>query len=166
MLFPQARATEAQGVHSGYTYTQRVCREYGQQPRWYNVRGEMAGSDWRSNGGWAIVLERGSGTTTTVTFTQGNNPERTISQYNNVPYLNGGLLIENSGGPWDGYQGVIALGAQWDLAGIDANRDGQITAADQVYGSGINRIYLLFYSVDTTVSGGSYIRWANMTWCR
>ena len=55
MLFSPTTA-EAQGSHSGYTYTQRVCQEYGQQPRRYNVRDEIAGSDWRSHGGWAIVL--------------------------------------------------------------------------------------------------------------
>ena len=52
---------EAQGSHHGYTYTERVCQEYGQQPRRYQVRDPIAGSDWCSDGGWAIVLERGWG---------------------------------------------------------------------------------------------------------
>ena len=44
MALPPHNAA-AQGVHSGYTYTQRVCQEYGQQPRWYQVRDPMPGSD-------------------------------------------------------------------------------------------------------------------------
>ena len=51
MLFPQAQDAAAQGSHSGYTYTERICQELGRQPRHYQVRDEMAGSDWRSNGG-------------------------------------------------------------------------------------------------------------------
>ena len=61
MLFPQVQDAAAQGSHSGYTYTQRTCQELGQQPRQYQVRDPIPGSDWRSNGGWAIVLEMGSG---------------------------------------------------------------------------------------------------------
>ena len=55
MAFPYGGA-EAQGSHQGYTYTQRVCQELGQQARRYNVRDPIPGSDWRSDGGWAIVL--------------------------------------------------------------------------------------------------------------
>ena len=55
MAFPYGGA-EAQGSHQGYAYTERVCQEYGQQPRRYYVRDAIPGSDWRSDGGWAIVL--------------------------------------------------------------------------------------------------------------
>ena len=44
MAFASNKA-EAQGSQGGYTYTQRVCQEYGQQPRHYQVRDEMEGSD-------------------------------------------------------------------------------------------------------------------------
>ena len=52
----------AQGSRQGYTYAERVCQELGQQPGRYNVRDEMGGSDWRSGGGWAIVLTASSAT--------------------------------------------------------------------------------------------------------
>ncbi len=51
----------AQGAQGGYTYTARVCQEYGQQPRWYNVRdGQAAYNGGNSDSGWLIVLERGA----------------------------------------------------------------------------------------------------------
>ena len=60
MIFPVAEA-EAQ-AYGGYTYTQRVCQEYGQQPRYYNVRdGQAAYNGGNSDSGWLIVLQRGGG---------------------------------------------------------------------------------------------------------
>ena len=56
MALPNAPAT----AYDGYTYSERICQEYGQQPRRYQVRDPIAGSDWRNDGGWAIILERGS----------------------------------------------------------------------------------------------------------
>ena len=56
MALPNAPAA----AYDGYTYTERICQEYGQQPRRYQVRDPIPGSDWRNDGGWAIVLERGS----------------------------------------------------------------------------------------------------------
>ena len=35
MAFPGAPAAEAQSSQGGYTYTQRVCQEWGQHPRPY-----------------------------------------------------------------------------------------------------------------------------------
>ena len=57
---------KAQGNLGGYTYTQRVCQEYGKPPRWYQVRDEMASSDWRTDGGWAIILEETRSVTATI----------------------------------------------------------------------------------------------------
>ena len=165
MAFPGADAA-AQSAQGGYTYTQRVCQEYGQQPRYYGVRdGQAAYNGGNSDSGWLIVLERGTSLARTVTFTQGSNPERTSAGFNTA-YNPGALVVDNSGGVWDGYQGVIALGSTFQLVGIDANRDGAITAADEVFGTGQNRVYVLFYAISETLAGGSYIRWAHMMWCR
>ena len=170
MAFPGAPDAEAQGSHGGYTYTQRICQEYGQQPRWYGVREAMTGSDWRSDGGWAIVLERGSGISTTITFSQGSNPERSMEQFNNVPYTAGAPLVDNSGGVWHGHQGLNVHGSNlYDgrLLVLDADKNGILTAADAVYGAANDKLYLLFYARGPEVAyGGSYIRWANMAWCR
>ena len=168
MAFPGAPDAEAQGSHGGYTYTQRICQEYGQQPRHYQVRVPIPGSDWRSDGGWAIVLERGSGVRSTTAFTSGSNPERTMTQFNNV-YTAGRAIVDNSGGTWDGHQGLNVHGSNlYDgrLLVLDADKNGILTAADAVYGSANNRLYLLFYATETVLYGGSYIRWVNMQWCR
>ena len=55
LAFPGAQDAAA---YDGYTYTERLCQEYGQQPRRYQVRDPIPGSDWRNDGGWAIVLIR------------------------------------------------------------------------------------------------------------
>ena len=59
LAFPGGDAA-AQG-YGGYTYTSRVCQEYGQQPRFYNVRdGQAAYNGGNSDSGWLIVLQRGT----------------------------------------------------------------------------------------------------------
>ena len=55
MAFPGAKDAAA---YDGYTYTTLLCQEYGQQPKRYQVRDPIPGSDWRNDGGWAIVLIR------------------------------------------------------------------------------------------------------------
>ena len=55
LAFPGAKDAAA---YDGYTYTERICQEYGQQPKRYQVRDPIPGSDWRNDGGWAIVLIR------------------------------------------------------------------------------------------------------------
>ena len=173
MLFPQAQAAEAQGIHSGYAYTERVCQEYGQQPRHYQVRDEMDGSDWRSNGGWAIVLEGSARVVDTriVTFSD----VFTIPSWrygNNLWGLTlGRVITDNSGSAFDGIIALVQLntnGSESDVVWIDENRDGRISSADKVRGPQNNQYEkLLFTEVGSTaVVGGRYIRWANMLWCR
>ena len=55
LAFPGAKDAAA---YDGYTYTTLLCQEYGQQPKRYQVRDPIPGSDWRNDGGWAIVLIR------------------------------------------------------------------------------------------------------------
>ena len=55
LAFPGAKDAAA---YDGYTYTERLCQEYGQQPKRYQVRDPIPGSDWRNDGGWAIILVR------------------------------------------------------------------------------------------------------------
>ena len=126
----------AQGVHQGYTYTQRVCQEYGKQPRWYQVRDEMAGSDWRTDGGWAIILEGTRPVTATIygassysyfwlwrieTFT----PVRRYKTYYTDPDTGqSGFVIYYGNGA---YYGNGNRNTGWLV--IDQNKDYQITQA-------------------------------------
>ena len=162
---------EAQGSHGGYTYTQRVCQEYGQQPRRYYVRDEMAGSDWRSDGGWAIVLERGITTTVTITFgaptfTGGAVPTIELATPRRVQET----ITDNSGGAYDGvtaFQTWFSNGAQGALV-VDQNNDGQLTISDdRTAGPSSNQWQTHnSYSRAARTTGGSYIRWADMRYCR
>ena len=168
MAFLGAKA-EAQGVrsHSGYTYTERVCQEYGSQPRWYQVRDEMAGSDWRSDGGWAIVL-----VTSSVTGTRFHS----LISYDNdrplIEHIGNGVAkrrIVAYGTGEVGFVRLDALGVVYDpfQLVIDPNDDGEIDDADQIRNPGDNNLYWeVRYLGDTVNYGATYIRWANMQWCR
>ena len=180
-LFPQAQTAAAQGVHSGYTYTQRVCQELGQQPRHYQVRDEMAGSDWRSDGGWAIVLIRGAvfrpaHYTFGAAQGQGGAASRQIALNTANTFLTGnairayGLRTRDVITDNYGNRGFV-MNFGRDVM-IDRNRDGQITTADMAIGLP-NHPYNLWgferrqYTLIPAVSYGTqYIRWANMLWCR
>ena len=157
----------AQGGHNGYAYTQRVCQEYGQQPRWYNVRDPIPGSDWRSNGGWAIILVSSTATGTFFgppqlivsgtpiiesTATVLLSPRRIVS----VTGLSGFVTVNGANGPTAAYSNLLV---------IDRNNDGQIDiAGDRTAGPSNNRFD--FRTFGPRVYGATYIRWANMQWCR
>ena len=154
---------EAQGSHGGYTYSQRICQEYGRQPRWYQVRDEIAGSDWRSNGGWAIILVGGSGTRilfNAPVFYSGSLPapvelvsppreKRQVTDSNGIT----GFITYNGDGT-----------TNTELV-IDRNNDGDINADGDRTGGPTNDRWE-FRSYTTERYGATYIRWANMQWCR
>ena len=176
MLLPQAPAAEAQGSHNGYTYTQRVCQEIGQQPRHYQVRDPIPGSDWRNDGGWAIVLMYGTNTAppeysiTDVRRSGGAGSaagafslieaRRTSATNNNeLPKWH---LIKATNGVWGFVVG-------WNyIVVIDRNQDGQATIADTFYEDGFWRYGRGNWRLDRAAYdyGASYVRWANMQWCR
>ena len=173
MLFPQAPAAEAQGIHGGYAYTERICQEYGQQPRHYQVRDEMAGSDWRSGGGWAIVLEGSARVVDTRIFTFNAGFAQPSWRYTNSAggLVTGRVLTDNSESAFVGWSGLVQMnvnGSETDIVWIDHDGDGAITDADKVRGPSNNQYEILLFTEvgSTAVVGGRYIRWANMQWCR
>ena len=166
LALPGAKAA-AQGGHNGYTYTQRVCQEYGQQPRHYNVRDEMDGSDWRSAGGWAIVLVSSVNTGTR------------LNGY--VSYLPTRPLIENTANGvakrkitefGTGVVGFVSLTIHGvplnpERVVIDQNNDGEIDNADLIRHPVNNNLYWAVRQIAPRIHyGATYIRWANMAWCR
>ena len=172
MAFPGAKDAAAQSIRSGYAYTQRVCQEYGQQPRWYQVRDPIPGSDWRSGGGWAIVLERGGyGQSETITFSNpyggGSGAPGVIATWNSIGSITAddgtiGFKDPSSNFP------PVRVGNRVTTRGqvaIDRTGDGQLTAADATYNG--NKLEIREWTrTTTTIIGGAYIRWANMRWCR
>ena len=166
---------EAQGIHQGYTYTERVCQELGQQPGRYNVRNEMEGSDWRSGGGWAIVLTSSaatrylSGPQFSVSGPYLNNPPLLtvpglgITEKTLVIDINSGLhgfRVRRWNGQFESTQVVI-----------DQDQDGEITPADRIPNiyAPQNLVYELRYFNIVSYPeayGARYVRWANMLWCR
>ena len=166
----------------------------------------MPGSDWRNDGGWAIVMDRGSGVQTITTFIRGDNPERTMSQYNLYQYTGRAAHIDNSAGTrskqqigsrpvsqqfgnpythrpdwiwfdayqqgrWDGYQGLRLHANNGNphpshLVVIDVNKDGNIDAQDAIFGDSNDKLYLLWFTTTEQPYGSSYIRWADLQWCR
>ena len=183
MALPHAPAT----AYDGYTYTERICQEYGQQPRYYQVRDPIPGSDWRNDGGWAIILERGSNVSPPVysfgALTSGNGIGQGPYAWEALAFSN----TQNSGinqqfNRWNNALGGIPSGtyitaqdgrAGWvignnDLLIIDRVKDGAITLAD-IFLSGPNYYWERSrYSIVSAGSnyGGQYIRWANLQWCR
>ncbi len=154
MIFPGADA-EAQ-AYGGYTYTSRVCQEYGQQPRWYNVRdGQAAYNGGNSDSGWLIVLERGAGTITYRSDPAGDYAGRDgrfalISD--NLHYFSGGVFTPVSGPP-NSANRFVRIGESGDYSDF-ANFVSPSSTIDQ------NR----FSKVSS--GGGIYVRWAHMAWCR
>ena len=151
LAFPGSDA-EAQGF-GGYTYSQRVCQEYGQQPRWYNVRdGQAAYNGGNSDSGWLIVLERGSPNFAgwRPGWTRDSSPAGYRIQRRNVPI------------PADDYRPYI----------VDWNQDGSISPGNQPVGdygvdtdnNGVSDAYRTFTPIWS--GGGSYVRWAHIAWCR
>ena len=169
MIFPVAEA-EAQ-AYGGYTYTQRVCQEYGQQPRYYNVRdGQAAYNGGNSDSGWLIVLQRGGGI-----------PARYVAVSEDIALS--GTTLGSGTHIGDGTNFILVEDAQyyrptpyyplnpWTLNSI-------IGRFVKVANNGDDSDYVRGLSDDTPprprnrynyipgVPGGQYIRWAHMAWCR
>ena len=166
MVFSGANA-EAQAGHNGYTYSQRVCQEYGQQPRWYNVRdGQAAYNGGNSDSGWLIVLARGSATA----YTFGDAiffAELTIPFHIELaaPVRREERQVTDSNKGLTGFVTYQSDGAIQAWVIVDRNNDGDITPeGDRTGGSSNNEWEIRGYTTKTY--GGSYIRWANMAWCR
>ena len=156
ILLPEVRDAAAHSVHHGYTYTERICQEYGQQPRWYQVRDPIAGSDWRNDGGWTIVLERGGGTLDTYELAPG------AGDY----YIWQGNYIQITGNRWILVASTVFRldpgGAYVRLDGRAGWEDGDPTPnLDFGLLSALTRYHLI-----PGAASGQYIRWANMQWCR
>ena len=155
MIFPTADAA-AQGAQGGYTYSQRVCQEYGQQPRWYNVRdGQAAYNGGNSDRGWLIVLERGSSTA-----------YRFVSDANGI-YAGYGDNIRRYH-RWvyyapDGVGGYTqsVIGGYVRLVKVSPGDEWEYVEIVSAVGVALNRYSRVGYPV-----GGQYVRWAHMMWCR
>ena len=182
MLFPVVQDAAAQSSRNGYTYTQRVCQELGQQPRHYQVRDEMDGSDWRSDGGWAIVLIRGTHFFAGGYEFYGHTVPGGAQWGARGTYVDQ-LKSTDLTGPHQGTpdpanpvgsrivarDGTAAFVTDWarDVY-IDRDNDGQFTVDDLEYEElGLYGPVRASYRTAPTVSyGTTYIRWANMLWCR
>ena len=166
MALPGAKAA-AQGAHGGYTYTHRVCQEYGQQPRHYNVRDEMDGSDWRSDGGWAIVLVSSVNTGTRLWAYVQYAPTRPL-----IEHSGNGVAKRKVTELGTGVVGFIRLtvsGVPYtpERIVIDQNHDDEIDNADRIRHPVNNNLYWAVQQIRSSVQyGATYIRWANMAWCR
>ena len=165
MAFPGDKAA-AQGSHGGYTYTERVCQEYGQQPRWYQVRDEMAGSDWRSDGGWAIVLERGWGRPAKYVGVSEDIAAPGVTLSFGTHIGDGQRFIRRNTwetwyvpNPWraDNINGRFVK-----VANNGDDSDYVRGLSDDASPRARNRYNL----VHTAVHTGPYIRWADLAWCR
>ena len=162
LAFPNAKAA-AQGSHSGYTYTQRVCQEYGQQPRWYQVRDEIPGSD----GGWAIVLVSSSATryTFATQTSAGGSSLLPFAIELATPIRRAKTQVTDRN---RGLTGFILYHSDGRFAGrvvIDRDNDGDIDVdGDRTFG--VSNNLWEFYTYNSTMYGARYIRWANMQWCR
>ena len=170
MLFAGAPTAEGQGILDGYAYTERVCQELGQQPRHYNVRDEMAGSDWRSDGGWAIVLVRSAVYASGYTFGSVASYATTMPTVEAVALGIGKTPITESNTGRTGFQELDAAGRpyqQWVV--IDRDGNGAIDNADRLQRP-VPPNDLVWekrrWSTWVNNYGAIYIRWANMLWCR
>ena len=164
---------EAQGAQGGYIYTSRVCQEYGQQPRWYNVRdGQAAYNGGNSDSGWLIVLEHGSHISYTITLGTYTSSAPTVDDPANgvaprrVTDISTGVsaFIRYDRGaqrflpPTGGSQNAV----------LDGNDDGVFNSADLVpnqYNPAYYHYRTAFYESPQGY-GTSYVRWAHMAWCR
>ena len=177
MALPHAPAT----AYDGYIYTERICQEYGQQPRRYQVRDPIPGSDWRNDGGWAIILERGSNVSPPVFSFGAAQPQGSFSQQSSAftaarnavgswtrGYITNGILYVAGGTYITDQNGISGWAENYgtDVV-IDRNGDGVLTI-DDAYSSGGWYWERRSYSMVSLGSnyGTQYIRWANLAWCR
>ena len=186
LAFPGGEA-EAQ-AHGGYTYSQRVCQEYGQQPRYYNVRdGQAAYNGGNSDSGWLLVLVRTANVTPgEYTFSSSEAPgasstaQRTLTyaltnashQIFTPPGTNSyGLTVGEAIVAADGTRGfVIRLG---NRVAIDRNDNGMFDVGDIARGLNPSFPNLWQWEQRTFTQtrapvnyGAQYVRWAHMAWCR
>ena len=171
LAFPAADAA-AQGAFGGYTYTSRVCQEYGQQPRWYNVRdGQAAYNGGNSDSGWLIVQEHGSHISYTITpgtYTPNaptvDDPANGVAPRRVTDISTGvSAFIRYDRGA----QRFLPPSASTQHAVIDGNDDGVFNSADRVpnrYNPAFYH-YLSAWYESPQGYGTSYIRWAHMAWC-
>ena len=159
---PPAKAT---GL-GGYTYTQRVCQEYGRQPRWYQVRdGQAAYNGGNSDSGWLIIMERGGGGVVQVSYAVSDSgayvKELNSDPANYVRFTPGGggapIRVEWNPGPPGYYANeadghYVRIGTGW---GHDAFV--RVTSHTNPFDR---------YARVEITGGGPYIRWAHMAWCR
>ncbi len=147
---PPPPPAKAYGI-GGYTYTQRVCQEYGQQPRWYNVRdGQAAYNGGNSDSGWLIVLEHG-----------GHEPAGWVmDQTAGTHMLYAGQYVRVS---------LDVLFFRDSLANYHAVTSRAAANRINIPGVGYiyyNEQYITHYRYNPGRGGGRYVRWANMAWCR
>ena len=144
----------------GYTYTQRFCQEYGQQPRWYNVRdGQAAYNGGNSDSGWLIVLEHGSHVAATAGRYVRNDATGDYVRY-------AGRYVQITG---NRFRRVSGNNYVLDPSG------NQIRLHNSPYSPGDATPDTHFSSLGTPyyeyvpgnpARGGRYVRWAHMAWCR
>ena len=187
LAFPAADAS-AQGAQGGYTYTARVCQEYGQQPRWYNVRdGQAAYNGGNSDSGWLIVLERGAnvappqyefgepqargafGSAQAAYTGSLTNPIHRLFDgpaTNAYGLANGEAVIAD-----DGTRGFVTRAAT--LVIIDRNDNGMYDVGDVAenflgggWGTWSYEVRIYTRTAEAYNYGAQYIRWADMMWCR
>ena len=142
----------------------RVCQEYGRQPCWYNVRDAIPGSDWRSDGGWAIVLVSSSAasyTFVTVSFATGQTLPFDLELA--TPVLRTKTQVTDSSRGLTGF--IICHSDSGFTERVVINRDnnGEIDAGDRSAGPS-NNLWEL-YTYTSAVYGTRYIRWSDMQWC-
>ena len=182
LAFPSAQntAAQAQTSHAGYTYTQMVCQELGQQPRQYGVRDPRPGSDWRNDGGWAIVLIRSVFFYAGWEFYDATRVGGTNSRAGAVTQMNADHDEARTGGDLTTGQVLVDRygAAGWvsefgNKVTIDRNNDGVRDGRDTFQGGGpLGGSPVLWYferrnfRAVTVNYGAQYIRWANMLWCR
>ena len=134
------------------------------------MRDPIPGSDWRNDGGWAIVLERGAHTVTRYWLTADSyHPAANINNWRIDDPANGveqiRLAGHNGGFAFRRYLPGNRIFTPDEII-FDLNEDGELTSADTLVVSGN-----IYYRTGTFSSwpeayGTSYIRWANMAWCR
>ncbi len=171
--FPGGDA-EAQ-AYGGYTYTARVCQEYGQQPRWYNVRdGQAAYNGGNSDSGWLIVLERGAyeaGTAGTYNLrTDGVGDFVRLRVTPSSPFS----FVRITGNRWrrvaannyvlDPNVDYLTGTAYVRRAGLAGWSAGDPTP-DSDY-SPISATRYQYIPGAPIRGGGQYVQWAHMAWCR
>ena len=149
-------------AYDGYAYQSRICQEYGRQPRRYQVREPIPGSDWRNDGGWAIVLERGTYIIPAYTYYARSAGTLIL----NVNIANTAVHYNYPVTVGDGRTAYVQNVANPTFAIIDRNGDRVINTSDAVSGNSYQTVAVTSGTAPESYAGSLYIRWANMAWCR